>query len=127
MYNTLKTGVLLVLLAAILMLIGGALGGRAGLMMALIFAVVINFVSYWYSDKIVLSLYGAQEVSEAEAPELYRTIRHLVQRANLPCPRVCDCLRHQCLCHRTQSPTRCVRSWGTLRLLDHRELEGCGA
>jgi heat shock protein HtpX len=127
MYNTLKTGVLLVLLAAILMLIGGALGGRAGLMMALIFAVVINFVSYWYSDKIVLSLYGAQEVSEAEAPELYRTIRRLVQRANLPMPRVyviASPAPNAFATGRNPQHAAVAVTEGTLRLLDHRELEG---
>ena len=127
MYNTLKTGVLLVLLAAILMLIGGALGGRTGLMMALIFAVVINFVSYWYSDKIVLSLYGAQEVSEAEAPELYRTIRHLVQRANLPMPRVyviASPAPNAFATGRNPQHAAVAVTEGTLRLLDHRELEG---
>jgi heat shock protein HtpX len=127
MYNTLKTGVLLVLLAAILMLIGGALGGRTGLMMALIFAVVINFVSYWYSDKIVLSLYGAQEVSETEAPELYRTIRHLVQRANLPMPRVyviASPAPNAFATGRNPQHAAVAVTEGTLRLLDHRELEG---
>jgi heat shock protein HtpX len=127
MYNTLKTGVLLVLLAAILMLIGGALGGRTGLMMALIFAVVINFVSYWYSDKIVLSLYGAQEVSEAEAPDLYRTIRHLVQRANLPMPRVyviASPAPNAFATGRNPQHAAVAVTEGTLRLLNNRELEG---
>jgi heat shock protein HtpX len=127
MYNTLKTGVLLVLLAVILMLIGGALGGRTGLMLALIFAVAINFVSYWYSDKIVLSLYGAQEVSEAEAPELYRTIRHLVQRANLPMPRVyviASPAPNAFATGRNPQHAAVAVTEGTLRLLNHRELEG---
>jgi heat shock protein HtpX len=127
MYNTLKTGVLLVLLAAILMLIGGALGGRTGLMLALIFAVVMNFVSYWFSDKIVLSLYGAQEVSEAEVPELYRTVRHLAQRANLPMPRVyviASPAPNAFATGRNPQHAAVAVTEGTLRLLDHRELEG---
>jgi heat shock protein HtpX len=127
MYNTLKTGVLLVLLAAILMLIGGMLGGRTGLMMALIFAVVINFVSYWYSDKIVLRLYGAQEVSEAEAPALYRTIRHLAQRANLPMPRVyimASPAPNAFATGRNPQHAAVAVTEGALRLLDQRELEG---
>ena len=127
MYNTLKTGVLLVLLAVILMLIGGALGGRTGLMLALIFAVAINFVSYWYSDKIVLSLYGAQEVSEAEAPELYRTIRHLAQRANLPMPRVyviASPAPNAFATGRNPQHAAVAVTEGTLRLLNQRELEG---
>jgi heat shock protein HtpX len=88
MYNTFKTGVLLVLLAAILMAIGGAVGGRGGLMIALILALGMNLVSYWFSDKIILSMTGAQEVSETQAPQLYGMIRRLAQRAGLPMPRV---------------------------------------
>ena len=88
MHNTLKTGVLLVLLAAILLAIGGAVGGRSGVMIALILAFGLNAVSYWFSDKIVLRLYGAQEVSEAEAPQLYGILRRLAQRAQIPMPRV---------------------------------------
>ena len=80
MYNTLKTGVLLVLLAAILMLIGGAVGGRGGITIALLLALVMNLGSYWFSDKIVLRVYGAREVSEVEVPQLYQIIRGLVQR-----------------------------------------------
>jgi heat shock protein HtpX len=127
MYNTLKTGVLLVLLAAILMAIGGALGGRSGLMIALIFALAMNFVSYWFSDKIVLSMYGAREVSEADAPELHRMIRHLVQRASLPMPRVymiASPTPNAFATGRNPHHAAVAVTEGTLRLLDQRELEG---
>jgi heat shock protein HtpX len=127
MYNTLKTGVLLVLLAAILMAIGGLLGGRGGLMIALIFALVMNFVSYWFSDKIVLSMYGAREVSEPDAPELYRMIRHLVQRAKLPMPRVyviASPTPNAFATGRNPQHAAVAVTEGTLRLLDQRELEG---
>jgi heat shock protein HtpX len=127
MYNTLKTGVLLVLLAAILMAIGGALGGRDGLMIALIFALAMNFVSYWFSDKIVLRMYGAQEVSEPDAPELYRMIRHLTQRANLPMPRVyiiASPTPNAFATGRNPHHAAVAVTEGTLRLLDQRELEG---
>jgi heat shock protein HtpX len=127
MYNTLKTGVLLVLLAAILMAIGGALGGRSGLMIALIFALAMNVVSYWFSDKIVLSMYGAREISEPDAPELYRMIRHLVQRASLPMPRVYvidSPTPNAFATGRNPQHAAVAVTEGTLRLLDQRELEG---
>jgi heat shock protein HtpX len=127
MYNTLKTGVLLVLLAAILMLIGGAVGGRSGLVIALIFALVMNVASYWYSDKIVLSLYGAQEISEAEAPQLYGIIRRLAQRAQIPMPRI-YLLPSQSpnafATGRNPQHAAVAITEGMLHLLDQRELEG---
>ena len=86
--NRLKTAMLLAALTALLVWIGYALGGQAGLMIALVFAGVMNFASYWWSDKIVLRMYNAQEVSESEAPELYRIVRELAMRANIPVPKV---------------------------------------
>src|SRR5215467_15294044 len=86
--NRLKTMVLLATLTALLLLVGQALGGRGGLMIALIFAGVMNFAAYWWSDKIVLRMYGAQEIDEAQAPELFAVIRQLAQRAHIPMPRV---------------------------------------
>jgi len=86
--NRLKTMVLLASLTALVLFLGQALGGRGGLLMALIFAGGMNFASYWWSDKIVLRMYNAQEVSETEAPDLYRMIVDLVRRANMPMPRV---------------------------------------
>ncbi|HET6420748.1 MAG TPA: zinc metalloprotease HtpX [Geobacteraceae bacterium] len=86
--NTLKTTFLLALLTVLLVLAGGAIGGRGGMTFALIMAGVMNFVSYWFSDKIVLAMYGAQEVTEAEQPEFYGLVRQLAGRAGLPMPRV---------------------------------------
>ncbi|HVY54256.1 MAG TPA: M48 family metalloprotease, partial [Thermodesulfobacteriota bacterium] len=86
--NTLKSLILLVVLSAILMWIGGAIGGKQGLVIAFGFAMVMNFASYWWSDKIVLSLYGAKEVKSEDAPELYGMIQELSSRAGLPMPRV---------------------------------------
>ena len=64
-------------LTVLMVLIGNALGGRGGMQIALIFAVAMNFFSYWYSDKIVLRMSGAQEVSESDAPELHRIVEEL--------------------------------------------------
>ena len=80
--------VLLAALTALVLFLGQALGGRGGLLVALIFAGGMNFASYWWSDKIVLRMYNAQEVTESEVPDLYRMIAGLVERANIPMPRV---------------------------------------
>ncbi|PYV39808.1 MAG: zinc metalloprotease HtpX [Acidobacteria bacterium] len=88
MKNTFKTFILLAGLTALLLAIGSALGGRQGLMIALVLAGIMNFVGYWFSDKIALGMSGAQPVSEEEAPDLYRIVRELCLRANLPLPRL---------------------------------------
>src|SRR5213080_1978696 len=88
MSNMFKTAILLAVLTAMLILIGGAIGGRQGMMMAFIFAIAMNFFSYWFSDKIVLSMYGAQPIDEAQAPRLYAILRRLTTRAQIPMPRV---------------------------------------
>ncbi|MEJ2717203.1 MAG: zinc metalloprotease HtpX [Deltaproteobacteria bacterium] len=86
--NQVKTIVLLTALAALLVVIGGAIGGKNGALIALVIAAVMNFGSYWFSDKIVLSMYHAQEVTEEEAPDLFNLVRRLTQQAGLPMPRV---------------------------------------
>jgi len=86
--NTVKTILLMVLLSVILVTIGGFVGGRSGMMIALFLSFAMNFFGYWFSDKMVLKMYGAQEVSEADAPELYRIVRSLATRAQLPMPKV---------------------------------------
>ena len=88
MSNTFKTALLLGLLTGLFVLLGNYLGGRQGMMVALIFAGVMNFGSYWFSDRIVLALYRAREVQEADAPELFRVVRGLAQRAGIPMPKV---------------------------------------
>jgi heat shock protein HtpX len=88
MTNTAKTAVLLGALTGLLLLLGSAVGGQQGMMVAFILAAAINFGSYWFSDRIVLAMYGAREVSEAEAPELHQAVRRLAQRAQVPMPRV---------------------------------------
>lgn len=86
--NTIKTMVLLVMLTLVLVWAGAAFGGKQGMTMALIFAVGMNFFAYWFSDKIVLRMYRAKQVTEAEAPELHRIVRMLSQKAQIPMPRV---------------------------------------
>ena len=86
--NTIKTALLLGALTGLLMLIGGWFGGQQGVVIAFIFAMVMNFGSYWFSDKIVLRMYKAQAVSENEAPELYAMVKDLALKASIPMPRV---------------------------------------
>jgi len=88
MTNVLRTTVLLAALTALFLVIGGAIGGNQGLFIAFVFALLMNFASYWFSDKIVLSMYGAREVSLNEVPDLYRLVQRLAQRAGIPMPRV---------------------------------------
>ena len=88
MSNMFKTFILLAGLTALFMLVGRSLGGQHGMMIALIMAGLMNFLAYWFSDKMALAMSGAQPVSEAEAPELHAIVASLAQRAGIPKPRV---------------------------------------
>jgi heat shock protein HtpX len=89
--NAIKTAFLMVALTVLLVLAGGAMGGRQGLIVALVLAVIINFFSYWFSDRIVLKMYRAREISRSEDPELYDIVSELAERAGLPMPKVYIC------------------------------------
>ncbi len=86
--NTLRTTVLLASLTALLLIAGKALGGNGGMVVALVLAVVMNFGSYWFSDKLVLRIYRAQPVEPGTAPELYSVVEDLARRAKIPMPAV---------------------------------------
>ncbi len=86
--NYFKTTVLLVVLTLLLVWIGGMVGGQYGAMYAFGIALCMNFFSYWFSDKIVLRMYGAQEISENESPEYYKAVRELAASGGLPMPRM---------------------------------------
>jgi len=88
MGNVLKTGFLLAVLTCLVVLVGQALGGQQGMLMAFVLALGMNFFSYWFSDKMVLAMYRAQPVDEAAAPELYGMVRTLATRAAIPMPKV---------------------------------------
>jgi len=88
MTSMFKTTVLLGLLTGVLMLLGGVLGGRQGLVIALIFAAAMNFVSYWFSDKMVLAAYGAKPLDANSSPELYSIVSELAHSAGIPTPRL---------------------------------------
>lgn len=89
MTSQLKTMLLLALLSGIIIVLGGALGGKTGIIIALGLALLMNVGSYWYSDKIVLSMYQAQELSPSDAPALHAMVEDLAARAGIPKPRIC--------------------------------------
>jgi heat shock protein HtpX len=88
MENKVKTVLLLAGLTAFLIVMGKLIGGRQGMYIAFVLALAMNFFSYWFSDKIVLRMYGAQEVSPEEAPQLHRMVEELAQEAGIPKPKV---------------------------------------
>jgi heat shock protein HtpX len=86
--NYLKTALLLGLMTGLILVVGQILGGRSGMIIALAFAAVMNFFSYWFSDKIVLKMYRGREVTEAEAPRFHAIVDRLIQRAGIPKPKL---------------------------------------
>ena len=125
--NTLKTVVLLTFLTVLLVFVGGALGGQNGMIIAFMMALVMNFVSYWFSDKIVLAMYKAQPVTEAQAPDLYAMVRRLTQKAGLPMPKVYSIPEEALNAFATgRNPEHGVVAVteGIIRALDREELEG---
>jgi heat shock protein HtpX len=86
--NNIKTTVLMVALTLMLVLVGALLGGKNGMTIALIIAFAMNFISYWFSDKIVLKMYRAKQITEAESPGIFATVKKLAQKADIPMPKV---------------------------------------
>src|SRR5262245_25406820 len=122
MTNTLKTAALLAVLSAVFLFLGEALGGSQGLVMGFGFAVLMNFGSYWFSDKIVLRMYSAREVGP-EHP-LYQTVGRLAQRARLPQPRVYiipDASPNAFATGRNPEHSAVAATEGILRLLNQQE------
>jgi heat shock protein HtpX len=125
MNNSLKTVLLLGLLSGILLAIGEALGGSQGLIIALGFAAVMNFVSYWFSDKIVLRMYGAQQVGDDH--RLTQVVRRMATQAGLPMPKVYiipSMSPNAFATGRNPQHAAVAATEGVLRILDDRELEG---
>jgi heat shock protein HtpX len=126
MKNMLKTTVLLAALTGILVLIGSH-WGTGGMIIAFLFAVILNFGSYWYSDKIVLKMYRAKEVSPAEAPNLHRIVDGLVMRAGLPKPKVYiveSSMPNAFATGRNPEHAAVAATTGILELLSYEEMEG---
>ncbi|HKX95278.1 MAG TPA: zinc metalloprotease HtpX [Methylibium sp.] len=127
MFNLLKTAVLMAAITALFVAIGSVLGGRQGMVIALVVALGMNFFSYWFSDKLVLKMYRAQEVDEASAPGFYRMVRELAQRAELPMPKVYliqEDAPNAFATGRNPQNAAVAATTGILRVLSERELRG---
>ena len=127
MFNLMKTAILMAAITALFMAIGSLLGGRQGMMLALIVALGMNFFSYWFSDKLVLKMYNAQEVDESSAPQFYRMVRELAQRAQLPMPKVYlinEDAPNAFATGRNPEHAAVAATTGILRVLSERELRG---
>lgn len=127
MTNALRTTALMAALIVLFALVGRAIGGDSGMIIAFLFAVALNFGSYWFSDKIVLKMYKAREVQRADAPELYDMVDRLRTNAQLPMPRVYVIPSDQPNAFATgRNPQHAAVAVtnGITRLLDRTELEG---
>ena len=125
--NYVKTALLLGLLTGLIVLCGGALGGRRGMVFALAVAAVMNLGSYWFSDKIVLAMYRAKPVLEAEAPRLHSIVQRLTARAGIPMPRIFvlpERSPNAFATGRNPSHAAVAVTAGLLEMMDDEELEG---
>jgi len=125
--NTMKTTFLMALLTVLLVTAGGAMGGEGGMMLAFVFALVMNGVSYWFSDKIVLRMYGAKEITQGEAPKLHRIVQELALHAKMPMPklyRIPQETPNAFATGRDESHAAVAVTDGILRILDEAELRG---
>ncbi|MEA3090234.1 MAG: heat shock protein HtpX, partial [Caballeronia sp.] len=127
MFNWVKTAMLMAAITALFVVIGGMIGGSKGMMLALLVALAMNFFSYWFSDKLVLKMYNAQEVDEASAPQFYRMVRELATRAQLPMPKVYlidENAPNAFATGRNPEHAAVAATTGILRVLSERELRG---
>ena len=127
MFNWVKTAVLMAGIMALFGAVGMVIGGRQGMMLALGFGLISNFFAYWFSDKMVLKMYNAKEVDETSAPQFYRMIAELAQRAALPMPRVYlieENAPNAFATGRNPEHAAVAATTGILRVLSERELRG---
>jgi heat shock protein HtpX len=127
MGNWMKTTLLLAVLTGLLLWVGEMLGGQQGMVMALLFAGVMNFVAYFFSDKIALAMHRAQPVDEASAPQLYAAVAELAQRASIPMPRlyvIPEAQPNAFATGRNPQHAAVAVTEGLLRTMDREELKG---
>lgn len=127
MFNWVKTALLMAAITALFGVLGAAIGGRSGMFLALAFALVSNFFAYWFSDKMVLRMYNAQEVDESSAPQFYGMVRELAERAGLPMPKVYlidEEAPNAFATGRNPEHAAVAATTGILRVLSSRELRG---
>lgn len=127
MFNMMKTAILMAAITGLFMAIGSLLGGQQGMVLALIVALGMNFFSYWFSDKLVLKMYNAQEVDETTAPQFYGMVRELAHQAGLPMPRVYlinENAPNAFATGRNPHHAAVAATTGLMRILNERELRG---
>lgn len=127
MFNYLKTAVLMAGIVALFMAIGSVIGGRQGMLIAFAIAIAMNFFSYWFSDKMVLKMYNAQEVDETTAPQFYNMVKELAGKAGLPMPRVYlinEDAPNAFATGRNPEHAAVAATTGILRILSAREMRG---
>jgi heat shock protein HtpX len=127
MFNWIKTAMLMAAIMALFGIVGGMIGGQSGMLLALMFGGAMNVFSYWFSDRLVLKMYNAQEVDEASAPQFCTMVRELAQQANLPMPRVYLIQEDQPNAFATgRNPEHAAvaATTGILKILSARELRG---
>jgi len=125
--NWLKTAILMAGILALFAAVGGAIGGAQGMLIAFLLGAGMNFFAYWFSDKMVLRMYNAQEVDEASSPYLYNMVRELAQRAQIPMPRVYlidEAQPNAFATGRNPDHAAVAATTGILRMLSARELRG---
>ena len=125
--KVLRTGILLILLSVLLVLVGGALGGRGGMQIALVIAILMNGVSYFFSDKIALKSSGAQPVTREQLPRLYQVMERLAAKANIPVPKlyvVPDVAPNAFATGRNPNHASVAVTQGLLQIMNDDELEG---
>ena len=127
MFNLMKTAILMAAITALFVVIGSVIGGQQGMVIALVFALAMNFFSYWFSDKLVLKMYNAQEVDERSAPQFYNMVKELAQRAQLPMPKVYlidEAAPNAFATGRNPENAAVAATTGILNVLSERELRG---
>ena len=125
--NWLKTAILMAGILALFAAVGGAIGGAQGMVIAFLLGAGMNFFAYWFSDKMVLRMYNAQEVDEASSPYLYNMVKELAQRAQIPMPRVYlidEAQPNAFATGRNPDHAAVAATTGILRMLSARELRG---
>jgi len=125
--NGFKTVVLMTAMMVLFILVGNIIGGQNGMMIAFLFSLAMNFGSYWFSDKIVLKMYGAQQVTREEAPQLYDSVEKLAMKAELPMPKVYvmnNPAPNAFATGRNPNNSAVAVTTGILKLLNREELDG---
>lgn len=125
--NILKTTILMALLSGLMVAIGGAINGSTGAMIMLVISLGMNFFSYWFSDSMVLKMYDAREISEADSPQLFNIVKNLAQKADLPMPRVYvidSDVPNAFATGRNPSHAAVAVTTGIMKMLDYNEISG---